>query len=140
MPKATWTITAVIIAAAFPAILATVLADPQAQASTAVQAEAAESPSALRMVGAGPLSPDPAVRSGAPGDGGDHGWPGSWWIIMPIMMVLFWGGLLGVAVWAVRQFTGNRSARETPLDIARERRAQGEISAEEFEEIRRDLA
>ena len=65
-------------------------------------------------------------------------WNG-WWIIMPIMMVLFWGGVLWFAVWGIRQFTGGRAGGPSPLDIAKERRAKGEISQDEFEELKRDL-
>ncbi len=71
-------------------------------------------------------------------DDGDF-WNG-WWIIMPIMMVLFWGGVLGVAVWGIRQFTRDKGRDRSPLDIAKERLARGEISKDEFEEIKGDLA
>lgn len=69
----------------------------------------------------------------------DDFWDG-WWIVMPIMMVLFWGGVLGLVVWVVRQFTGDRASGHSPLDIAQERRAKGEISHDELDEIKRDLA
>lgn len=71
---------------------------------------------------------------------GDWDWGGGWWIIMPIMMVLFWGGIIAVAVWGIRQFTSGRDGGRSPLDIARERYARGEITAEEFEKLRRDLS
>lgn len=71
---------------------------------------------------------------------GDWDWGGGWWIIMPIMMVLFWGGIIAVAVWGIRQFTSGRDGGRSPLDIARERYARGEINAEEFEKLRRDLS
>ena len=65
---------------------------------------------------------------------------GGWWIIMSIMMVFFWGGVLWFAVWGIRQFTGDRASGHSPLEIAKERRAKGEISQDEFDEIKRDLA
>ncbi len=65
-------------------------------------------------------------------------WNG-WWIIMPIMMVLFWGGVLGVAVWGIRQFTKDKGRDRSPLDIAKERLARGEITNEEFDRIKVDL-
>ncbi len=68
----------------------------------------------------------------------DDFWNG-WWIIMPIMMVLFWGGVLGVVVWGIRQFTGDRKPGRSPLDIAKERLARGEITKEEFDRIKVDL-
>ncbi len=69
----------------------------------------------------------------------DDFWNG-WWVIMPIMMVLFWGGVLGVVVWGIRQFTKDKERDRSPLDIAKERLARGEISKEEFDRIKGDLA
>ncbi len=66
-------------------------------------------------------------------------WNG-WYIVMPIMMVLFWGGVVVLIVWAVRRFTGNRASNQHPLDIAKERLARGEISKDEFEALKGDLA
>ncbi len=71
-------------------------------------------------------------------DDGDF-WNG-WWVIMPIMMVLFWGGVLGVVVWGIRQFTRDKGRGGSPLDIAKERLARGEISKDEFDRIKGDLA
>ena len=69
-----------------------------------------------------------------------------WWMVgMGIAMLLFWGGLIALIVWAVVRAT--RGGRETgaggkpsPLDIARERYARGEISKEQFEQIKKDLS
>lgn len=72
-------------------------------------------------------------------DGGWHMGSG-WWIVMPIMMVIFWGGVIAVAVWGIRQFTGGRDKGQDPLDIAKERLARGELTKEEFDRIRGDLA
>ena len=65
-----------------------------------------------------------------------------WWMV--------WGGFLWIvligaglffAAWLAqnngRERTG--SPNETPLEIARRRYASGEISREQFEQIRRDL-
>lgn len=75
------------------------------------------------------------------GDPYDHmdGWGAGWWIWMAIMMVVVWGGIIAVAVWAVSRLTGGRTDRTSPLDIAKERLAKGEISEEEFERIRQRL-
>ncbi len=64
----------------------------------------------------------------------DDVWNG-WWIIMPIMMVVFWGGIIALVVWGVRQFTQGRASDRSPLDIAKARLAKGEISSDEFEGI-----
>jgi putative membrane protein len=75
-------------------------------------------------------------------DMGDGDWDmdGGWWIVMVVMMVLFWGAIIAVVVWGIRQFTGDRRRDGSALDIAKERYARGEINREEFERIRRDLA
>jgi putative membrane protein len=74
-------------------------------------------------------------------DGHDHmwGWDGGWWILMMVMMVLFWAAVIGVAVWAVSRIAGSRGEPRSPLDIARQRLAKGEISEEEFERLRQKL-
>ena len=63
-----------------------------------------------------------------------------WWIVGPMMMFIFWAGIIAVIVWGVRQFTGAREQGGSPLDIAKERLARGEISKDEFDRIRGDLA
>ena len=58
------------------------------------------------------------------------------WVWMSAMMVLFWGALIVFGIWAVRSFTDRG---RSPLEIARERFARGEISGDQFEQIRQDL-
>ena len=72
-------------------------------------------------------------------EGHDDFWDSGWWIVMVVMMVLFWGGVIAVAIWGIRQFTGGRDKGQGPLDIAKERLARGEITKEEFDRIRGDL-
>ncbi len=74
--------------------------------------------------------------------GGDGGWGmgSGWWIVMAVMMVLFWGGVIALVVWGIRQFTGDERRDRSALDIAKERLARGEIAKEEFDRIRGDLA
>jgi putative membrane protein len=59
-----------------------------------------------------------------------------------VWMVLLWAGFLLLLVlgvkWLVRQGRDGGS-RRTPLDIAKERYAKGEITREEFEEMKRHL-
>ncbi len=71
--------------------------------------------------------------------GGDNDWDSGWWIVMAVMMVLFWGAMIAVVIWGIRQFTGHQRRDRSPLDIARERLARGEITKEEFDRIRGDL-
>lgn len=80
---------------------------------------------------------------------GGFGWGGGWMILGSLMMLLFWGGLIVLLVWAVRGFgrggtdqpTQISGSAQTPtaLEILKTRYAKGEITQEEFEQIRRDL-
>ncbi len=73
---------------------------------------------------------------------GDHmgDWGGGWWIAMILMMVIFWAAVIALAAWAFSRIVGTHKAEKSPLDIAKERLARGEISAEEFERIKQQLA
>ena len=70
-----------------------------------------------------------------------------WWMLWGgLMMVLFWGGIIALLVWMVQSLTRREDGqgqpgapRRTALDIAKERYARGDISREEFEQIKRDL-
>jgi putative membrane protein len=63
-----------------------------------------------------------------------------WGILMLVTMVLFWAAVVAVAVWVVRHFTRSRGMDKSPLDIAKERLAKGEISDEEFERLKQKLS
>jgi putative membrane protein len=80
-----------------------------------------------------------------------HEFDGSgWWMLWSgLMMLLFWGGIIALAVWAVQALT-RREAGQTgagrpsspsraPVETAKERYARGEISRDEFLQIRKDL-
>ena len=67
---------------------------------------------------------------------------GAGWGFWGIFMVLFWGGLIALIIWGVMRLSKKDNGNETKsnaLDIARERYAKGEISKEEFEQIKQDL-
>lgn len=79
-----------------------------------------------------------------------YGWGGygfGWWgIVMGIAMLLFWLLIIGGAVWLVISlFRQGRTAVLGPgptdhaLDILRERYARGEITREQFEQMRHDI-
>jgi putative membrane protein len=66
-----------------------------------------------------------------------------WWMTFgAVWMALFWGGTIALIVWGIRALTG-RSFRpveeENPIEIARRRYARGEITKEEFEDIKATL-
>ncbi|MES0329392.1 MAG: SHOCT domain-containing protein [Dehalococcoidales bacterium] len=61
-----------------------------------------------------------------------------------LLMVLFWGALIALAVWTVIRLshsdaTAPLRVRNNPLDLAKERYARGEIGKEEFYRIKKDL-
>ena len=65
-----------------------------------------------------------------------------WWMIFGgFWMVIFWGGIIALIVWGIKKITqqGGSTPEKKPLDLARERYAKGEISREEFDQIKKDL-
>lgn len=70
------------------------------------------------------------------GAGNMMGWYGG-----GIVMIFFWVLLIALIVWAVRE-AGGRNAHHGSqvLNILKERYAKGEISKEEFESKKKDLA
>ncbi|MBM3941492.1 MAG: SHOCT domain-containing protein [SAR202 cluster bacterium] len=69
------------------------------------------------------------------------GWGGGWWMLANVVwMLLFWGGIIWLAVWGINKLAGGRAKEETPLKIAERRYARGEITRDEFENIRKTLA
>lgn len=57
---------------------------------------------------------------------------------------LIWIVIIGVVIWAVVQVTNRNkniehTTKESPLDLLKKRYANGEISKEEFDRIKKDL-
>lgn len=79
----------------------------------------------------------------------DPGWTWGWggWLAMILMMLLFWGALVVLVVWAIRQFRAAPEQAPTPeadrpstaIAILEERFARGEIDEQEFERRRAHL-
>lgn len=66
-----------------------------------------------------------------------------WWMVFGgIGMVIFWGGLIALIVWGITRLTrrDDSGRGRNSLDIVRERYARGEISSEEFEQLKKDLS
>ncbi len=69
---------------------------------------------------------------------------GPWgWVFMAIMMIAFWGGVVTLAVWALRRPHESEHQPQTPqhgpaLRILSERFARGEIDVDEYHH-RRDV-
>ncbi|MDP2983280.1 MAG: SHOCT domain-containing protein [Candidatus Latescibacter sp.] len=67
------------------------------------------------------------------------GWGG---LFMGFFMLVFWIVIIGAAYVIIRNIShkgGGIISSETPLDILKKRYARGEISKEEFEQMKRDL-
>ena len=66
-----------------------------------------------------------------------------WWMLFGgIWMIVFWGVIIGLVVWGIRAVTDRRDRSPgggSPLEIAQRRYARGEISKEEFEDIKGTL-
>ncbi len=67
---------------------------------------------------------------------------GFWW--MWIIMVIFWIIVIGLIVWGITAFARRPhemwgQPRSNAMDIARERYAKGEITKEQYEQIKKDL-
>jgi putative membrane protein len=76
--------------------------------------------------------------------GGGHpmGWIwGIWGIGMFLMMLVFWGLVIGGIVLGIRWLVGRDkgSPPDSALEILRQRYARGEIDREEFEQKKKDL-
>ena len=66
-----------------------------------------------------------------------------WWMGFGWLWILiFWGGIIALIVWGIKKLTerGDTTPKRDPLDAAKERYAKGEISREEFEQIKKDLS
>ena len=64
---------------------------------------------------------------------------GSSWLWMVSMMLLFWGGVIALVIFAVRAFTGPKSMGDRAIETLRRRLAAGEISQEDFNKTKRIL-
>jgi putative membrane protein len=70
-----------------------------------------------------------------------------WWMVFgAIVTILFWAGVFALVVWVIARLAGHEGSKpeaggkHNPLDIARERYARGEITKEQFDQIKKDLA
>lgn len=82
---------------------------------------------------------------GMMGPGMMGGWSG-FSIVGPVFGMILMGLIIGGVVWLMQtqrsgeaQSWSGRSAVESPLEIAKWRYAQGEITKEQFEDMKRDL-
>jgi putative membrane protein len=63
-----------------------------------------------------------------------------------IWMLVFWVAIIALVVWGVKALVGRGESKGStpekrdPLEIAKERYAKGQISKEEFEQMKKDLS
>jgi len=69
-------------------------------------------------------------------------WSGGHGLFGGLMMVVFWGLIIGLIVLGVRRFSGRSGASSqlSALDILKERYARGEINDEEYQRLKAKLA
>lgn len=70
----------------------------------------------------------------------DHMWWGVTWMVFP-PLILFLLILVPLFLWQRGcPFTTPKEESETPLEILKKRYAKGEISKEQFEQMKRDIS
>jgi putative membrane protein len=86
------------------------------------------------MMGPGMMGP------GFTGHWGGWMWGAGMWL-GGLAMLIFWGALIVGAVLVVRLLGGlpSHDERTSPLDVLKRRYASGEITREQYEQMRKDL-
>lgn len=77
---------------------------------------------------------------------GHMSWSGGWWILMALGMILFWGLVIFMIAWVVRELRSradhpDHSRRaDDPMAILDRRLAEGAVSAGEYRQRKSILA
>jgi putative membrane protein len=72
----------------------------------------------------------------------NFGYGGGWMFVLGgFLFIVFWAVIISLIIWAIRKYTGSTGniSSKSPLDIAKERYAKGEITKEQFEQLKKDL-
>jgi len=75
----------------------------------------------------------------------DYFWQWHTWWVFPMFMPIFWIVMIGLCLYfifgrsGVKQPWASGPESETALDILKKRYAKGEISKEEFQQMKRDI-
>ena len=70
----------------------------------------------------------------------NSGWGGLGMLLNWVFMFAFLAGLIAFGVWVYRALTRpSAPSYQSPLDVAKARYARGEISREQYEQLRKDL-
>ena len=65
---------------------------------------------------------------------------GVWGMVIPgLLNVLFWGVIIALIIWIIIKINKNNTltTKQTPIDIAKERYARGEITKEQLKQIKK---
>jgi putative membrane protein len=70
-----------------------------------------------------------------------HDFGGGWMAVGLVFMVVFWGGIIALVVWGIKRFThtNGHTSGKSPIDIIKERYAKGEITKEQYEQMKKEL-
>lgn len=76
----------------------------------------------------------------------NYGW--GWMFFGGLLMIAFWVAVIALAVWVVQRLFrtgpsaggGGGDTGLTPLEIAKRRYARGEITRDQFEQLKKDLS
>jgi uncharacterized membrane protein len=68
--------------------------------------------------------------------GYQDGWDPFW---MVLTMIVGWGAVIVLAIWAISAFFGGRDTEDPAIRMLRQRLAAGEISQEDFDKTKRVL-
>ena len=66
-----------------------------------------------------------------------------WWMgFSGLWVIILFAGLIALIVWGIRKLDerGDSPQRPNPSDVIKERYTRGEISREEFEQMKKDLS
>jgi putative membrane protein len=62
-------------------------------------------------------------------------------LAMVVLMVIFWGTIIALVIWGIKKLTKHSSGtKSSAFDIVRERYVKGEITKEQFEELKKELS
>jgi uncharacterized membrane protein len=68
-----------------------------------------------------------------------YGGFGAMGLLWPLAMLLFWGGVVVLVVWALRAFSSRSVGHDGAQEILRRRLASGEITQAEYEQARKAM-
>lgn len=69
-----------------------------------------------------------------------HGDMGAWAWVMMVVAPLLWLGVPALIAWAVWAAGRSRAESTRPLDVLKDTYARGQITHDQFEQMKQDLA